>query len=79
MILTRKQYEAINDELSHYYMYALEHMEKDGERLQENYSLGVYVGMAHILGLLGIKLEKSFGTNQIEISPLSVKFAGEDE
>lgn len=78
MTLTRKQYEVLNEELSHYYVYAIENMEKDEEgRLKENYPLGVYVGMAHGLSLLGIKLDRDID-NRVEISPDSVEFAGQE-
>lgn len=54
-------------------------MEEDKEgRLKENYALGVYIGMAYCLSLLGIKLEKD-DQSRLEISPSSVEPAGNIE
>ena len=75
-MITREQYEELNKQLNHYYSYALKNMEEDKEgRLKENYALGVYIGMAYCLSLLGIKLEKD-GQSRLEISPSSVEPAG---
>lgn len=75
MKITREQYEDLNKLLNHYYEYALKNMEQDKEgRLKENYSLGVYVGIAHALQSVGIQLERD-NSGKIEINPACVKAA----
>ena len=79
MILTRHQYEELNEELLKYYQYAIDNMEKDKEgRLKENYALGVYTGMGHALSLMGVKLDRE-EQDKIQISPESVEIAGNSE
>lgn len=78
MVLTRKQYEDLNSELDYFYHYALKNMRREDSVLQENYSLGVYVGMAHILSLLGIPLERD-QSGHVEINPSGVEIAGSTE
>ncbi len=79
MILTRHQYEELNEELLKYYQYAIDNMEKDKEgRLKENYALGVYTGMGHVLSLMGVKLDRE-EQDKIQISPESVEIAGKSE
>ena len=78
MKISRAQYEKLNKMLNHYYEYALKNMEEDTEgRLKENYSLGVYVGLAHALKNVGISLERDT-MGKIEINPACVEPAGSD-